>query len=75
MRHSFCVVHWSTNYRVITSIGVESNDYYAQHKIHIGKKLYIVVTTFILIENDIKKGGTEIQICFVIADNIVEGIR
>ena len=42
----FYVVRFQTNSKVITSFGVEPNDYYAQHKKYIVKQMYIGVTTF-----------------------------
>ena len=70
----FYVVHCQTNCKVITSIGVEPNDYYAQYKNHIGKQMYIVVA-FVLNDNDIEKGGTAIPICCGRVDKMVKASR
>ena len=69
------VVRCRTNCKVITSIGVDPNDYDAQHKNHIGKQMYIVVTTFVLNDNDIEKGGTAIPICCVRVGKMVKASR
>jgi hypothetical protein len=52
---------------VLTSIGLEPTDYYAQHKNHIGKELYVVATGHVLNEgsNDITKGGKAIPLACV----------
>ena len=71
----FYVVRCRTNYIVITSIGVEPNDYYAQHKNHIRKQTFIVVTSFVLNNNDIEKGGTTIPSCCVRAGKMVKASR
>ena len=38
----FYAVKTRSNCKVLTSIGLEPNDHYAQHKNHIGKEMYIV---------------------------------
>ena len=69
------VVRCRTNCKVITSVGVEPNDYYAQHKNHTGKQMYIVVTAFMLNDNDIEKGGMAIPICCVRVGKMVKASR
>ena len=71
----FYVVRCRTNCKVITSIGVEPNDYYAQHKNHIGKQMYIVVTAFVLNDNDIEKGSTAIPIYCVRVGKMIKASR
>ena len=61
----FYAVKTRSNCKVLTSIGLQPNDYYAQHKNHIGKEMYIVVTAFVLNENDITRGGKAIPIACV----------
>ena len=59
----FYVVRFRTNCKMITSIEDEPNDYFTQYKNHIEKQIYIVVTAFVLNDNDIEKGRTLILIC------------
>jgi hypothetical protein len=56
----FYAIRTRINCKVLTSIGLEPTDYYAQHKSHIGKELYVVATVYVLDEgsNDIMKGGS-----------------
>ena len=61
----FYAVRARSNCKVLESIGLESNDYYSQHKNHIGKELYIVATAFVLNNNDITAGGKAIPIACV----------
>ena len=61
----FYAVRTRSNTKVLTSIGLEPNDYYAQHKNHIGKEMYIVATAFVLNANDITAGGKAIPIACV----------
>ena len=75
MRNGFDVVRCRTNCKVITTIGLEKIDYYAQHKNHIGKQMYIVVTAFVLNDNDIEKGGTVTPICCVWVSKMVKASR
>ena len=62
----FYAVVTRSNCKILTSIGLEPADYYAQHKNHIGKEMYVVVTAFVLTnDNDIRKGGVAIPIACV----------
>ena len=62
----FYAVKSRTNCKVLTSIGLEPSDYRAHHKSHVGKEMYIVVTAYILRDqNDITRGGTAVPISCV----------
>ena len=61
----FYAVRSRNNCKVLTSIGLEPSDYYCQHKNHIGKEMYIVVTGFVLRNNDITAGGTAVPVSCV----------
>ena len=43
----FYAVRSRSNCKELTSIGLEGNNYHVQHKNHIGKELYVVVTAFV----------------------------
>ena len=58
----FYTVVTRTNYKVLTYIGLDPVDYYNHHIYYIRKEIYIVVTAFVLNENDISKGGKAIPI-------------
>jgi len=58
----FYAIVTRANCKVLTSIGLEPTDYYAHHKNHVGKELYIVVTAYVLNNNDITGGGKAIPI-------------
>ena len=68
----FYAVVTRTNCKVLTSIGLEPTDYYAHHKNHIEKELYVVCTAFVLNQNDITKGGTAVPIACVRIGNMEE---
>ena len=62
----FYAVRTRCNTKVLTSIGLEANDYYAHHKNHIGKEMYICVTAFVLNNgNDIRQGGIAVPIAMI----------
>lgn len=61
----FYAVRSRRNCKVLTSIGLEGNDYYAHHKSHIGKIMYVVVTAFVPVDNDLRKGGKAIPVACV----------
>ena len=61
----FYAVRTRSNTKVLTSIGLEPNDYYAQHRNHIGKEMYIVCTAFVLNGSDITAGGKAIPIACI----------
>ena len=62
----FYAVRTRCNTKVLTSIGLEPNDYYAHHKNHIGKEMYICVTAFVLTNNnDIRMGGTAVPVSMI----------
>ena len=58
----FYAVRTRSNCKELTSIGLEGNNYHLQHKSHVGKEMYIVVTAFVPNENDMTKGGKAIPI-------------
>ena len=58
----FYAVRSRSNCKELTSIGLEGNNYHVQHKNHIGKELYVVVTAFVPNDNDMTKGGKAIPI-------------
>ena len=68
----FYAVRTTSNCKVLTSIGLEPNDYYAHHKSHFNKIMYVVVTAFVPIENDINKGGITIPVACVRVGREVE---
>lgn len=57
-------VMWACEFWLF-SIGLNPSDYYAQHRNHIGKEMYIVCTAFVLNNNDITAGGKAIPISCV----------
>ena len=61
----FYAVVTRTNCKVLTSIGLEPIDYFCQHKNHIQKEMYIVVTAFVMNQNNIRGGGKAIPIACV----------
>ena len=61
----FYSIKTRTNCKVLTSIGLEPNDYYCHHKSYLGKIMYIVVTAYVPIDNDITKGGQAIPVACV----------
>ena len=61
----FYAVRTRGNTKVLTSIGLDPSDYYAHHKNHIGKEMYIVCTAFVLNNNDITAGGKAVPISCV----------
>ena len=66
-------VRTRSNCKVLTSIGLEPFDYYAHHKNHIGKDMYIVVTAYVLRDgNDIRRGGKAIPISLVRVGKMVK---
>ena len=61
----FYAVRSRSNCKELTSIGLQGHNYYVQHKSHIGKELYVVVTAFVPNENNMTKGGKAIPICCI----------
>ena len=62
----FYAVRARSNTKVITSIGLEPNDYYVHHKNHIGKEMYICAKAFVLTQNnDITRGGVAVPISMI----------
>lgn len=61
----FYAVKCRKNKKVLTSIGVDPANYKAHHKNHIGKQMYIVVTAYVLEDNDITKGGKAVPISLI----------
>ena len=68
----FYVVRTRTGTKVIPAWGVMPKDTYVQHKSHVGKEMYIVVTAFVLNENDITKGGVSIPIACIRVGKMVK---
>ena len=58
----FYAVVTRSNCKVLTSIGLDPCDYYVHHKNHITKEMYIVVTAFVLNNNNITGGGKGFQL-------------
>ena len=61
----FYAVRTRCNQKVVLSENVEGKDFNAQHKSHIGKEMYIVMTGFVPVDNDITKGGNAYTISLV----------
>ena len=55
----FYVVVTRSNCKVRTSFILSPVDYYAQHKNYLEKEMYILVTMYVLNNNDIREGGGE----------------
>ena len=68
----FHVIRTRKNNKVLTSIGLEPAEYYAQHKSYIGKCMYVVVTAFAPHDNDFTKGGIVIPVACVRVGKEVE---
>ena len=61
------------NGKILTSIGLESNQIYTRNKSHIDKEMYVVATAFIPHKgNDITKGGKCVPITCICCDELVE---
>ena len=58
----FSTIKTRTNIKVSLGWGVEGDDSHVQHKSHVGKEMYIVVTAFILNNNDITKGRRAVPV-------------
>ena len=71
----FYAIVTRANCKVLTSIGLEPTDYFAQHKAHVGKELYIVVTAYVLNNNDITAGGKAIPISCIRVGEMVPAIK
>ena len=72
----FYAIRTRTNNKVLGSIGLTQNFSYVQHKSHIGKEMYIVVTGYILHDgNDICKGGKVIPIALVRVGKMVKATQ
>lgn len=72
----FYAVRTRCNTKVCTSIGLEPHDYYAHHKNHIGKEMYICMTAFVLENgNDIRKGGVAVPISMVRVGKMMEATK
>ena len=61
----FYVVFNHTMDKVVTSIGLGPVKHYVQHKSHVGKEIYIVVTGYEVLDNDITKGGKAFPVALV----------
>ena len=61
----FYAIRTRANCKVLTSIGLEPSDYRAHHKSHVGKEMYVVVTAYVLNDNNIEKDGTAIPVSCV----------
>ena len=71
----FYAIRTRSNCKVLTSIGLEPSDYRAHHKSHIGKEMYVVVTAYILNDNDITKGGTAVPVSCVRVGKYTEATK
>lgn len=71
----FFAVRTRTNCKELVSIGLEGNNYYVQHKSHIGKEMYVVVTAFVPNENDMTKGGKAIPIACIRCGKLVTAAK
>ena len=72
----FYAVKTRSNCKILTSIGLAPAEYYAHHKNHIGKEMYIVVTAYVLKNgNDITKGGVAVPISLVCVGKMVTAKR
>ena len=71
----FFAVKSRTNTKVLTEIGLMPHDHHVQHKSHIGKTMFIVVTAFVLHNNDITHGGIVVPIACVPVGKMVEAAK
>ena len=71
----FYAVRSRSNCKELTSIGLEGNNYYVQHKSHVGKEMYIVVTAFVPNDNDMTKGGKAIPIACIRCGKLVTAAK
>ena len=71
----FYAIVTRANCKVLTSIGLEPNDYYAHHKNHVGKELYIVVTAYVINNNDITAGGKAVPISCIRVGKMVKASK
>ena len=58
--------------KVIPGWGVQGDDSHVQHKSHVCKEMYIVVTAFVLNANDITKGGRAIPVSCIRVGRMVK---
>ena len=58
----FYVMVTRSNFKVLIYIDLDSVDYYAHHKSYLEKEMYIVVTAYVLNNNDIRRGEKVIPI-------------
>lgn len=68
----FYAVRTRANCKVLTSIGLEPFHYRAHHRNHIGKEMYVVVTAYVLNENDITGGETAVPVSLVRVGKMVK---
>ena len=62
----FYAVRTRTNCKVLVSIGLEGKNYYAHHKSHIGKEMYVACTAYVLCNgNNVTAGGKAVPIACV----------
>ena len=61
--------------KVVPGWGVNGNDSHVQHKSHVGKEMYIVVTAFVLKSNDVTKGGRAIPVSCIRVGKMVKAAR
>ena len=71
----FFTVKSRSNIKVIPGWGVDGADSHVQHKSHVGKEMYIVVTAFVLNKNDITKGGRAVPISCIRVGKMVKAAR
>ena len=68
----FFTIKTRANCKVVPGWGVHGDDMHVQHKSHVGKEMYIVVTAFVLNENDITKGGRAIPVSCIRVGRMVK---
>ena len=61
--------------KVVPGWGVNGDDSHVQHKSHVGKEMYIVVTVFVLNSNDVTKGGRAIPVGCIRMGKMVKAAR
>ena len=72
----FYAIQTKTNQKVVASEGVLLSDFDAQHKSHIGKEMYVVMTGYCLNnENDITKGWQAFPISLVRVGRMVKATK
>jgi hypothetical protein len=66
------VVRCRTTNKMIPLWNVQGKDRHVHQKSHVGKEMYIVVTAFVLNDNDISKGGVAVPIACIRVGRMVK---